>query len=722
MQTGLRSQVRPGTAPSWVTVGINPANLPGGGGTAGNFNGLLRFQSAASTITVPISVAIGPNVLEQINPLNFTKVFAGQDPVPQVIVAATLGAQIGVNVSAVSGTGGDWLAVSPFGNCCSTPASLAVSVHADPSLVPGTYTGQVLVTNGTNALLVPVNLTIAPAGSSFLDDMPGQLSFTVPVGGVNPPTQFVQVRNEGAGPLNWTMTSTTFNNGNWLIATPSGGTTPSFVTVSIVVANLPGGGNTGGTFVGQLQFLDSTGASVTVPINVTVATPSNGVFRQINGLTFTKPFAGPNPLPQTITAASLGTEFGFNASASAATGGNWLSVSPFGNCCGTPTTLRVSVSAAPDLPVGTYTGEVYLRGGSTGVVVPVTLIVASPATPFFDNLPGQLSFALKTGGPNPPSQQIQVRNGGSGSLPWTATPTTSDGGDWLTVTPQVGTGTGNVIVGVNVQNVPGGGLLVKHLNGQVLFQSGNNTATVPVSLTIGGNNTFNQINPLSFVKTFGGANPLPQIITATSIAADFGFNVSESTATGGDWLSVSPFGNCCGTPRTITVTVNAPSGLPVGSYTGEVILLAGTNTVTVPVTLTVVPAGAAVFDNVQGQMSFSSAVGGADFLPQTVRLRNAGVGTLNWDVVPSTSDSGNWLSVAPLNGTTPANVTVSIIPANLPSQALVVGRVTGQLLFRSTSGNVTVPIYVEIGPNLFAQKQPLTFSKCSGIRARSRKV
>jgi len=98
-----------------------------------------------------------------------------------------------------------------------------------------------------------------------------------------------------------------------------------------------------------------------------------------------------------------------------------------------------------------------------------------------------------------------------------------------------------VRVGVNIQNVPGGGLLATYLNGQVLFQSGNNIATVPVSLTVGGN-TLTQINPLSIVKTFGGANPLPQTITATSIGADSVFAVSEFTGTGGDWLSVFSVG------------------------------------------------------------------------------------------------------------------------------------------------------------------------------------
>ena len=35
--------------------------------------------------------------------------------------------------------------------------------------------------------------------------------------------------------------------------------------------------------------------------------------------------------------------------------------------------------------------------GSLSITVPVTLTVAAAGTPFFGNMPGQLSFSLKTG-------------------------------------------------------------------------------------------------------------------------------------------------------------------------------------------------------------------------------------------------------------------------------------------------------------------------------------
>ena len=700
-----------GTAPSFVTIGINAANLPNAGQVAGVFDGMLQFSGAGSTITVPISVTVGANVFEQMNGLSFTKPFAGQDPLPQFLQAASTGTAFTLTASAVSATGGDWITVSPSGFCCTTPAAVSVSVNPAITLAAGVYTAQVFLTSATTSIVIPVSLTVAPAGSTFLDNMAGQLSFTVKTGGsVSPPAQVIQVRNGGTGVLSWTLVSSTFDNVPWLNVSATTGTAPSYVSVSISVASLPDGGLISETFSGQLLFQDAN-SSVTVPISVVVS--AGAAFEQINGLTFTKPFSGANPLPQTITAASIGSAFSFTASAYSATGGSWLTVSPSGFCCTTPAVLSVGVNPAITLAAGTYTGEVALTSGSTAIVVPVTLIIGDPTTAFFDNMAGQLSFSLNTGAGNPPVQQIQVRSGGSGSLDWTASATTSDSGNWLTVAATSGTAPSTVTVGIVAANLPNAALIAGTFTGEIRFLSGNNTATVPISVAVGGN-SFAQVNPIAFTKTFGGANPLPQTLTMTSLGAAFSFTATASAGTGGNWLTVTPSGFCCTTPAVVTVAVNPAVTLAAGTYTGEVVLNTASQAVTVPVTLTVAPAGGTVFDNEQGQMSFSSPVGGTSLTSQPITIRNAGSGTLSWDVVASTFDNGNWLTVSSPSGTAPSTVTVGIVPGNLPNLGLVAGNYTGQLLFRSSSGNITVPISVELGPNVFVQRDGLTFTKAFG--------
>ena len=93
---------------------------------------------------------------------------------------------------------------------------------------------------------------------------------------------------------------------------------------------------------------------------------------------------GTNPPSQGLAISSTGTNFAYSASQAAATGGAWLSISPTGTeCCSTPDTITVSVSATSLAP-GTYTGEIILQQyfqQNQWIVVPVTLTVADSHIP-----------------------------------------------------------------------------------------------------------------------------------------------------------------------------------------------------------------------------------------------------------------------------------------------------------------------------------------------------
>src|SRR5437899_10957998 len=65
---------------------------------------------------------------------------------------------------------------------------------------------------------------------------------------------------------------------------------------------------------------------------------------------------------------------------------------------------------------------------------------------------------------------------------------------------------------------------------------------------------FDKIKPLFFSRSYGGADPLPQIVTVTSGISIAEFTASARTSSGGDWLSVSS------TPEApVSVSVNAAS-------------------------------------------------------------------------------------------------------------------------------------------------------------------
>src|ERR1035437_2662281 len=207
---------------------------------------------------------------------------------------------------------------------------------------------------------------------------------------------------------------------------------------------------------------------------------------------------------------------------------------------------------------------------------------------------------------------------------------------------------------------------------------------------------FSHIDQMFFSKGYGGANPLPQVLTVTSTGSDFGFTASAGTSSGGDWLAVSPTGDCCMTPAAVSVIVSASAALAVGSYSGEVVFTGGGTSLIVHVTLVVAPPVGAVFDNTPGILSFSMKPGGRP-PSQIMQIGNGGTGTLHWMLIGSTFNSANFLSVSAQTGTAPTRITLGVVPENLPNGGATAGVYTGQILLLAAGSTVTVPISVSVG-------------------------
>src|ERR1700687_126441 len=207
---------------------------------------------------------------------------------------------------------------------------------------------------------------------------------------------------------------------------------------------------------------------------------------------------------------------------------------------------------------------------------------------------------------------------------------------------------------------------------------------------------FVNIPALSFTMPSGGGNPLPQVLMVASTGANFNYTASTTTSQGGNWLSVSPGGNCCFTPEVESVFVANAGALAVGSYHGQVTFKSndGTKTLNVPVTLTVEATNTAFFDSVPSQLSFSPKKNGTTPPAQTLQIRNGGTGTANWTLTTSTADGGNWLTVSASTRAAPLEAPAGTRLRPLPRGGTLAGRFDGQLLFHSSTGDVTVPVSV----------------------------
>ena len=163
--------------------------------------------------------------------------------------------------------------------------------------------------------------------------------------------------------------------------------------------------------------------------------------------------------------------------------------------------ISIDPSIAPNLAAGVYTGQVvldnYYVGTAPTMVVPVTLTVSNPNAPFFDSVPGSMSFFLPLNGISPGGQTFQIRNAGSGILKWSAVTTTADGGNWLSVSSLSGTAPSLLTMQVNAKNLPGSGGSAGTYNGNVLLEANGSTIrSVTVSV---GVQAFLPVTPLSAV-------------------------------------------------------------------------------------------------------------------------------------------------------------------------------------------------------------------------------
>ncbi len=103
-----------------------------------------------------------------------------------------------------------------------------------------------------------VRAVSAPGTSAVLQVSPTSLNFNS-TGGVTPPAQALSVTSTG-GVSTFTVAATTSTGGNWLSASPTSGSTPASVTVSVNPTGLAAG-----TYTGSLQI---GGTTVPVTLNV----------------------------------------------------------------------------------------------------------------------------------------------------------------------------------------------------------------------------------------------------------------------------------------------------------------------------------------------------------------------------------------------------------------------------------------------------------------------
>jgi uncharacterized repeat protein (TIGR01451 family) len=243
-------------------------------------------------------------------------------------------------------------------------------------------------------------------------------------------------------------------------------------------------------------------------------------------------------------------------------------------------------------------------------------------------------------------------------------------------------------------------------------------ATVLGPLSVGlSAQELDKVGTLYFTKPYGKADPVLQVVTVTAGGAAIEFTPSARTLSGGDWLSISPSQDCCTTPAPLNVTANADSNLPVGSYSGQVVLTAPDSSSIIEVHLVVTPPNGAAFDKTPSQISFSLKPGGGAPTAQIMQIAGLGDGPLQWGLVGDTASERSFLRVSTLAGTAPTRISVEVLPEKLPDSVGTAGVYTSQLLFVGAGSSVTVPVTVSVGDAMVRPKRRLFGGKIGSVSA-----
>ncbi len=716
-----------------VSVSVSTASL-----AAGKYKGAVAIAASGfTTVSVPVALTVtGDDVVVDPATLTLSAVVGGEaDPKPKMVNVYN---EIGSSFGWTAAVDQSWLVVTPTSGTGKT----ALSVSVDPTKLSsaGSLTGHVTVTDTTNSTkaTVTVNLTATAAVPPSFQmgpylNQPGVLYFESDTNLGKPAPKIFYGRNlGGGGSLNFTLSGTVNSpaGGNWLSFTPNANNTPGLTTVTVNPAGLQPGSYSATISGVAKEPAGVSGGTLTSQVTVYLGLLGNpGIhldrkFLRFTASTKTTP-ATLSPASQTVTFATNSTTgYPYTASATTASGGNWLTVSPASGTAKSGGTITVSVSPAvvAGLAPGLYTGEVQVNftGGAPTAqrTIGIGLRVYSTSdSPRLIVSPGGLAFTATAAGPNPAAKSVNVRaeSAAAAGLSFTVTSAvaTPAGGKWLSAGAASGTATSSataVPINVNIA-----GLAQGTYAGTVTFTPDPTSNAAPqivnVNLVVGADSNIVTAQAISRVAQPSAAGPAilaPGALVATITDPPDNFTGSTDSALN---VGVSLLDSSGNAVPGATVILSSSNGEPDvtlddlgnGSYSG-LFQPAVSGTVTLSV-------AAQATDNSGNLFQAAPAVVTGDIVSagdvSTPVYTNGAVGSASFAPQPTPITPGGLISlfgtnIAGLGGSAPSVP----LPATLGGATVTIGGVAAPLIGAypaSTPGgldqiNLQVPIEVDGQP------------------------
>ena len=671
-----------GSLPGNLQVTVNPATLVA---TPGTFNAAVAINAPGTNgINLPVLVTIQGTPSLDVTPAKLSFGYQLGTAAPDA-KTLTLSSSTGVNVpftaTAQTTSCGNWIVLNQ--NSGATPSTLSVQVNTS-GLTAGTCSGQINISApsaSNTTVTVPISLLVS---TQPLIQVPTTgPTFTYQIGATPPSPQSVQVTSSTSG-LSISASAAPTNNGpNFLQVTPATGTTPQSLTLTVTPTVLSTLGP--GTYIETVSLSSSGAGNSPQTFDVTLTVSSNPILiGSVQSLNFNYQVGQTAPPNQTVTITSSGAPLNYQVAVNTTSCTGFLKATPSsGSTFGNQNQLVVSVNTQGITPQ-VCSGNVTLTvPGSTAspLVIPVTLNVSSNAL-LSVSQPAISVIALA--GSAATMQTISVTSTSNTALAFSAIASTNPAGlTWLSVTPNTGNTPDNLQVTINPASL-GTGVYT----GSIMVSSsvsGVPAQTIPVTLIVVATTAVATPTSLTFTQAVGGSAPDSQSVQISGVPSGITIGVIPTMLSGTGWLTATASGN------TVTVMANG-SQLAQGTYTGVVTVIvpgAGGSPLYILVTLDVTGATSAImlsastasFNVLAGSMSIPTA--------QSIQVTSSTTGAnvpFTDSFVPGTG--GNFLTVTPSSGTTPATLSLSVNAA--VSSTLAAGTYTGNVQVTSGTGAVAM--------------------------------
>lgn len=441
------------------TITVRASNIAGDGVSGNGDRTDQHFALVVSNATASLTAALTPSINVTPFSVSMSAFFGGASDTRFITIDSNDNWSQGPFFPPF------WLTVSPSSGFS---GFRSVTLRASPfGLCPGTYFGTVNFRTSTCCASDSVQVTFTVIGSRICPS-PTALAFSSPDGS-NPAPQSLNITNCVGGSTNWTAS----DNAPWLSVSPTSGTTPSTLTVSVNTAGL-----SPGSYTGQIAITPAGGCSRIVPVTLSVSRPTIG--NNPASLSFSATRTGPNPPNQSLNIFNFGSGvLNWTASDNAP----WLNISPASGTTtagGTPSTLTVSVNKT-GLAVGNYSATITITSptaSNSPKTIPVSLSVTNSAT--ISVSPTSLFFLKNIARPLNPAPKTFTISVTAGSVNWTA----SGGASWLSFSPTSGTASVNVPSTVTVSVNPAGLDIGTYTANITINAPGAGSQTVQVTLNV----------------------------------------------------------------------------------------------------------------------------------------------------------------------------------------------------------------------------------------------